>query len=318
MGRKLWYRQPAKEWLEALPIGNGRIGGMVFGRVAEETLALNEDSIWAGGYRDTVHPRAAEIVDKVREHLFARRFSEAAEEAQQLVQGSNAGVRPYQPLGRLMIRQPDAKEGGAYRRELDLATGVATTSYEGGRREAFVSAADDLLVVLVEGGFSATLTRQEQATVAADGPDLVLEGRVEGKGVRFHARLRALPRNGSIRVENGSIRGEGTDQTVLLLAAATDYWGGDPARRCEQALDAVDGDSYEVLLARHVEAHARLFDRVHLDLGKGADLPTDERLKQPDPDLAATYFEYGRYLLITGGGMRGFPANLQGIWNDQL
>lgn len=307
MGRTIWFRQPAKEWLEALPLGNGRLGGMVFGGTASERIALNEDSIWAGAPRDTVHPRANEIVTKVRELLFAHRFQEAEGTANQLFVGDNGRVKPYQPLGELAIEDPSLAGAIAYHRELNLETGYVRVRFATDSgvhwRESFVSMADDVLVIRLSHDAEVKLTRSEHAEVRQEEGDVVLDGRVDGEGIHFHARMRKIA--------------EG-DHFLILLAARTDYWGGDPEAKCREDLDRVRGLTYPVLLARHLPRYHELFSRVTLDLGKGADLPVDERLKAPDSDFAATLFDYGRALLIMGGGTTGMPANLQGLWNDSM
>jgi|GEM_PF-20380 len=310
---ELWYTRPAGKWTEALPVGNGRLGAMVFGRIAEERIQLNEESIWAGSqgaYTDP--PDAAEHLARARGLFFEGKCSEGEAVMQKGVMSPRLHPRSYQTLGDLRLTligdDQDAIEstggGESYRRGLDLSTAIATTRFEWGgvvfEREVFVSAPDQLLVVRVTSdrpgqiSLDARLDRPADATTTADGPNrLVLTGRAshDGKrqGVRFASCVEARLDGGSLSVNDSTLAIRGADGVTFLLAAATDYSRRDPStpldgnlvEQCRGALGAAAGKTFSELRRRSVADHQRLFGRVTLDLGRtaAADRPTDERLR---------------------------------------
>jgi alpha-L-fucosidase 2 len=337
----LWYEQPAQKWVEALPVGNGRLGAMVFGGVERERLQLNENTVWSGNRSDYDHVGAHRHLPEIRQLLFAGKHKEAA----QLVEREILGERPmdcYQPLGDLILQFDGAAAATDYRRELDLDSAVARVRYRIGDatfiREVFVSAPDQVIVVRLTCdkpgriSLSATLSRVECATTAALGKDtLVMRGQTDqGKptaGVKFEARLKIIAEGGSL--DGGRV--EKADAVTLLLVAATDYRKGDPAEVCARQLAAAAAKTHATLREAHVADYRKLFRRVSLELGgprsvvadSPADAtervpPTDKRLANPDPQLTALYFQYGRYLLISSSRPGNLPANLQGLWNDKL
>jgi alpha-L-fucosidase 2 len=355
---KLWYRRPASGWLEALPVGNGRLGAMVFGGVEEERITLNEDTLWSGEPYDTNDYDAVNHLDELRRLVQERRYVEADEVARKM-QGPYG--QSYQPLGDLLLSFDHGGEVSEYRRELDLDEAVAKVGYRAGdvlfTRQVFSTAVEDVMVVRLEcdapGGLSlsAGLESPLRSSTTPAAPDcLILRGRCPEhvapnylklkdparygeKGIRFEVRLQAITESGSVSVDGDRLRVEGADAVTLLISAATSYDGfdrspssgaGEPGAACEERLAAAKERSYEELRAAHVTDHRKLFRRVELDLGSGGpvDLPTDERLEalregNRDPQLVALYFQYGRYLLISGSRPGTQPANLQGIWNDQ-
>lgn len=341
----LWYPQPAEKWTEALPLGNGRLGAMVFGRVENERIQLNEDTVWAGEKRDRNNPEGLRNLPEVRRLLFAGKPREAEELAERTMISIPKRLPPYQPLGDLWLRMRHGGEPSAYRRELDIASGVARVSYGAGgaqfTREVFSSAADQVLVIRLTCdrpgslSFSATLSReQDSQTEAVEGGRVVMRGEAIARdprhaeerkvGVKFVAVLRVLAAGGRVRSERDQVVVEGADAATLLLAAATSVRAKDPGLACERQLAAAN-KPYAQLRAAHVKDHQRLFDRVRLRLA-GPDqstAPTDERLRrvqqgQSDPQLLALYFQFGRYLLIASSRPGTMPANLQGIWNEQM
>ena len=341
---RLWYRQPATSWNEALPIGNGRLGAMVFGGVAEERLQLNEDSIWAGEKRDRLNPAAARALPEVRRLLRAGRAAEAEALADKAVIAVPRRLPPYQPLGDLILRFAGLGEASEYTRELDLDAAVARVRFRSGStvftREVIASAPDQVIAVRITAdrpgqvALTATMRRERDATVRTSGRDrLVLEGQAiaddprhpdEARtGVRFQATLVVVPDGGHVRTEGGQVIVEGADAATLLLAAATSWRESDPAAACERALRGAS-KPYALLRDAHVADHRRLLRRASLRLGADApDLPTDQRLARvgngvPDPQLAALYFQFGRYLLIASSRPRTMAANLQGLWNESL
>jgi alpha-L-fucosidase 2 len=350
----LWYLQPAKEWVEALPIGNGRVGGMVFGGVERERIQLNEETVWAGGPWDANSPEALQALPEVRRLLREGKPVEAAALVDSRMMSRPLRMPPYQILGNLYLEMPAVKEYSDYRRELDLDSGLTTVTYRINgvrfKREAFVSAPDQVLVVRLTADkpgqirLAVGMDREKDARTETEGPDRVLlrgqcsiaDGRYTpeeiqrlgdaNRGARFQATARVRSEGGSVRTDSGKVLVENADAVTLLLAAATDYRGQDPASRCNQYLAAAD-KPFARLLDSHAADHRRLMRRVVLDLGSSEEAskqPTDRRLEgfrqgATDPGLMALYFQFGRYLLM-GSSRPGnvLPANLQGIWCDSL
>ncbi|WP_374013502.1 glycoside hydrolase N-terminal domain-containing protein [Pseudoxanthomonas koreensis] len=346
---KLWYPRPATQWVEALPLGNGRLGAMVWGGGRSERLQLNEDTLYAGQPYDPTPDTALAALPQVRELLFAGRHAEAEALANAQMMATPVKQMPYQPLGDLLLDFLEISDLNGYRRELDLDRALATSTFEAGwklqhTRQAFVSAADPCLAVRlatsqpgrvrVRIGLGSDHARSE---VAFDGEHgLLLRGRngeafgIPG-GLRFAARLRVLASGGTLRRRGDRIEVDAADEVLLLLTAATSFRhyddiGGDPEAITRAQLDAVAHKSWDDLLAAHVAEHQRLFHRVSIDLGASpadiAALPTDTRVARfaegGDPQLAALYHQFGRYLLICSSRPGTQPANLQGIWNDLL
>jgi alpha-L-fucosidase 2 len=342
--QKLWYRQPAVKWEEALPIGNGRLGAMVFGGVAEERLQLNEDTIWAGEKRDRNNPNGAKALPEVRRLLMAGKVKEAEELADKNIISTPRRLPMYQPLGDLKLRFLGQENASDYRRELDLESGLARVTYKVGAttftREVFASAPDQAIVVRIAAdkpgrvSFAATMTREADVTmllvsgrrVSFAGEAIARDERHPDErkvGTKFHALLEALPEGGKMRVEGNDLIVENANAVTLLLVAATNMKEKDPAAKCEQYLAAAK-KPFVKLRAAHISDHHRLFRRVDFRLAATApDLPTDERLRrvqkgETDLALEALYFQFGRYLLMASSRPGTMAANLQGIWNDKL
>jgi alpha-L-fucosidase 2 len=358
---KLWYAQPAdpgertptngwsnsRGWVEALPVGNGRLGAMHFGGVAKDRLQLNEDSVWSGRPQDADNPGAKEHLAEIRRLLFAGKYREAQELTYAKLACKGPGTCGgsaarcdfgcYQTLGDLDLEFDGHASPAGYRRELDLDTAVAAVRYESGGvtyiREIFSSWPDQVLVVRLSASrpgaltFSVGLSRSEAAQTRAEGAgDLVMRGQMdEGRGMKFIARLRARAEGGTLTTAGDRMRVEKADAVTLLLSAATDYRGRDEDGVSARQLSAAARRSFATLRKRHVEEHQRWFRRVDLDLGRtsAADLPTDKRLEAfaqggADPQLAALYFQYGRYLLIGSSRPGDLAANLQGIWAEGI
>ena len=298
---RLWYQQPAQKWVEALPVGNGSLGGMLFGGVPNERLQFNEQTLWLGSEQE---------------------------------------MGSYQPFGDVFIEwQQGAPED--YRRELDLNDATHRVSYraEGARflRETFSSYPDQVLVIRCTadrpGRHSGTirLTDMHKAQISAVGNRLMATGALTN-GLAYEAQLWVLAEGGRVVAEDGALKVSGADSVTLLLAAGTAFvndplknWRGAPPReRLVQRLEAASKKSFAQLRDAHVADYQKLFSRVSLDLGAApANTPTDKRLAarkegKPDPALEALLFQYGRYLLISSSRPGGLPANLQGIWNADL
>ncbi|WP_346069827.1 glycoside hydrolase family 95 protein [Streptomyces cheonanensis] len=344
----LWYPRPAAAWLQALPVGNGRLGAMVYGGIDSEELQLSQDTVWAGGPHRYDNPRAAAALPRARELVFAGEREAAHRLLESDVMGVPVQQMPYQTVGslRLAFNAPGGGSGEAtgYRRELDLARAVHTVEFvrEGirHRREVFASAADQVIVVRLSAdapgavGFTASFDTPMAATaLSPDGRAIALDGRggdasgVAG-AVRFRALVRALPAGGEVSSADGVLRVSGADAVTLLIAVGTNHvdWrdlGADPAARALGDLTEAAGRPYPELVERHVADHAALFGRAALEIPAtpAAALPTDERVAAfgdgtADPQLAALYFHFGRYLLISCSRPGTQPANLQGLWND--
>ncbi len=340
----LWYRQPAEAWVEALPIGNGRLAAMVFGGVARERLQLNEDTLWAGGPYDPANPRALEGIPRLRSLIEDKRWTEARDFATAHAMATPVRQMSFNSLGDLFLDFEGVDGAEAYRRELDLDGAVASVAFEKSgdrhRREAFVSAIDQVAAVRLTAGqgvlsFSATFANPPSASAVAvveGGDTLVFAGRNgEQHGVlgalRYETRLKIIPVGGSLSAHNGRLTLTGADSAILLIAAATSYRSfrdvsGDPEAKTRQTIADAAAKGWNALLSDHQREHRRLFRKVSFDIGRtdSADGATDERVRaaQPlnDPSLASLYYQYGRYLLISSSRPGTQPANLQGVWNE--
>ncbi|KPK76762.1 MAG: hypothetical protein AMJ79_05525 [Phycisphaerae bacterium SM23_30] len=345
----LWYDRPAEDWeSEALPVGNGRLGAMVFGGVQEERILLNEDTIWAGPPVPEARIESFRALKEARELFFEGLYGLGQQVVQDRLMSPRIAPRSYQPLGDLRLKFELEGEVSDYRRELDLETAIATTRFTQGdatfSREVFSSPVDQVIVVSItadKGGkitLEAALDRPADYTVRAEGPDrLVMFGQAsqdgKHKGVKYETQLQAKIQGGEITAKEKVLRIVKADAAVLLLAAATDYNHARPktphthdlGKICRDQLAAAGQKSYQELRKDHIAEHQRLFKRVELDLGvtAAANMPTDQRLEavkdgQEDPQLIALYFQYGRYLLICSSRPGCMPANLQGLWNPHL
>ncbi len=347
----LWYRRPASQWVEAMPVGNGRIGAMVFGGPAQERLQLNEDTLWAGGPYDPSNPDALGALPRVRELIFEGRYPEADALANERMMARPLRQMSYESVGDLLLSfSGDATPAPLldYRRALNLDTGIATVSFrQGGRRylrEVFASAVDQVIVIALTCdlrhslNFEATLrspTGREPAPLLVAGDrDVIMRGRngmqdgIAG-ALTWEARVRVVIQGGRISATGGALRIAEADSATLLVAMATSFrgyqdTGGDPQAIVARQLDRAAGKPLRQLRSDHVKEHQRLFRRVSLNLGttQAAHHPTDERVansqEADDPQLATLYFQFGRYLLISSSRPGSQPANLQGLWNESL
>jgi len=345
---RLWYPRPATQWVEALPLGNGRLGAMVWGGGKHERIQVNEDTLYAGGPYDPTPPDALDALPEVRRLLFAGRYAEAESLANAKMMARPIKQMPYQPLGDLVLDFFEISETNGYRRELDLDTAVASSTFEARglqhRREVFVSPVDQCVAVRLSGDKPGRISLriglasdQPSAVIGADGAaGLLLQGRnqpahgIDGR-LRFAARVRVLPLGGHLQHRGDRIEVRDADEVLLLLTAATSFRShqdvsGDPEAISREQLERAATRGWQALLEAHVAAHRSLFRRVSIELGATAPeiavLPTDERVARfasgHDPQLAALYHQFGRYLLIASSRAGSQPANLQGIWNDLM
>lgn len=337
---RLWYIRPAVQWVEALPVGNGRIGAMVFGGVEKERLQFNEDTLWTGKPHGYHREGAATHLGEIRKLLTQGKQRDAEDLAAREFMSQPLNQQKYQPFGDVFIESDTLQDATDYERDLDLSSAVANVRFRVGatrhHRTVFASHPDQVLVWRETADrpgsvtFKARFGSPHRVRVQAIDGHLVMTGGGGGESdldLPFEARLQVVADGGRVRMDTEGIHVEHADSATLVLACATGFVNfrdirADPGARCKAALAAVAGKAYNSLLDRHVADHQGLFGRVAIDLGSTAEatLPTDERLgrntTQPDPALAALLFQYGRYLLIASSRPGDQPANLQGIWNE--
>lgn len=340
----LWYDKPAKEWTEALALGNGKLGAMVFGQPANERIQLNEGTLWAGGPYNPVNPEAQAALPEARRLINDGRFRDASRLISDKVMARPLRQMPYQTVGDLLLDFP-ASEVTDYRRDLDLDTATATVRYthDGVRhsREAFASAPGNVIVMRLSAdqpgkvAFTAHMKTPMRARVESSGNDtLVMRGRggdangIEGR-LTYQAVVKVIADGGTVSATDGKVTVSGADSAVVLITAATSFRNfndvsGDPNALTEKYLAAAAARSFAELRAAHLADYQPLFRRVSLDLGRTEAMtrPTDERIRNfasgDDPHMAALYYQFGRYLLLSCSRPGGQPATLQGLWNESL
>jgi alpha-L-fucosidase 2 len=332
----LWHAGAAPRWDHATPVGNGRLGAMIFGETGRERIQLNEETLWSGGPRDTVNVEAMSEIGNVRRLLFEGKPREAIELADETMMARPRRLLPYQTLGDLWLAFEGHDAVTDYRRELDLASAVARVGYRAGgvrfSREIFASHPAQVIVVRLSSeqpnriSVAVGLNRERDAVTTASGDSLIMRGQLDGgTGLKFQSTLKALTEGGSVKIQS---RAQGAQLIIskanavtLLVAASTNYRGNDPQATCERQIKQAAAQSYAKLREAHVADYQSLFNRVELELGGSSDLPTDKRLERvkqggEDNQLIAQYFQFGRYLLISSSRPGDLPANLQGVWAD--
>ena len=352
----LWYQQPAVKWTEALPLGNGRLGAMVFGGVQREHLQLNESTLWAGGPYDPNNTNALAALPEARALVFAGKYDDAAKLIGDKMMATPLRQMPYETLGDLFLDfGTNAAPVENYRRDLDLDTAVATVSYTANgvhfKREIFSSPVDQVIVIRLTAdqpgriSFAAGMATPQKANVKTEFKNfrpmglihdttLVMQGvNGDARGIKgalkFQSSVRVLPVGGQITAGIDKISVANADSVTLLIAAATSYKnyhdvGGNPEAITKRQISAASKKTFNDLLAAHIAEHQKLFCRVELNLGEtdAMKLPTDVRIAHfadgKDPQLATLYFQFARYLLICCSRPGGQPATLQGLWNDSM
>lgn len=341
----LWYDRPAQTWTEALPIGNSRLGAMVYGGTASDRLQLNEETIWAGRPNNNANPEAKEYLPKVRELVWQGKYKEAQDMATAHVMAkTNAGM-PYQPFGDLYVSFPGQKECSNYRRELSLDSARAVTTYRADgvnyRREYISSLSGNVIMVHLTASEKGKITcvaqmttPQQDATIRSERDEIVLSGisgwheQLKGK-VQFTGRATASIKGGTMSSRDGVLQINGADEATIYLTIATNFKHYDDISendtlKSEATLREALKSSFEQLKAKHVKAYKSLFDRVSLNLGENrfAGKTTDWRVahfkENNDSHLVETYFQFGRYLLISTSQPGTQPPTLQGIWNEKM
>jgi len=336
----IFYKQPANDWLSALPIGNGRLGAMIHGRVYKEQIQLNEESIWTKRSASRINHDSKKYLNEVRQHLMEGRPREAQFLAELASFGTPHWQSAYQTLGQLTLLSNGQHDAVAkdYLRTLDLITGIVSVEYRIGetnfKREMFASAVDNVIVVRIEKDGPLTLklglelTRRYDGQAMPIGPkQLLMVGRAGAYGVSFHARVDANSEGGTVSALGDHLLIEEGNAATILISATTDFDKSDEASVSEEIIRKATSLGYQDLRERHIEEHAPSMKRMTISLGTEThgktELPTDQRLKdlgvgENDEKLIATYVSFGRYLLYGSSRPGTQPANLQGIWNESF
>ena len=340
----LWYRQPAEAWTEALPIGNGRLGAMIFGGIARERVQLNEDTLYAGGPYDPSNPDALAALPRVRALIAEGKYLDAQNLVEEKMMARPLRMPSYQTVGDLTFSFSTSAYVQDYRRDLDLDSACARGRFvrEGVTftRESFASAVDQVIVTRISVdrpgalGFHAGFETPMPGAVAIEDGQLVLNGHnvaqegIDGK-LRFQARCAVIPQGGTVELRDGEVVVTGADSALVLVAIATNFRrfddvSGDPESTTRAQIKAAATRTFDALRTAHVMDHQKLFKRVTFDLPatRASEDSTSARIRNSqtsdDPQLAALYFQYARYLLISCSRPGTQPANLQGLWNDKL
>ena len=338
-GMKIWFNKPADNWNDALPVGNGRLGAMVFGGIENERIELNEESVWTGEPRWDANPDALKNLPIVRKLLFEGKYKEAEALARKGILGNKPSnpAATYQALGNIYLNFGPQRGLSNYRRELDIEEAIARVSYSAGQvnytRELFSSAPDQALVIRLTAdktgslSFTLRLSREgNKAQISVSGNEITMNEHVgNGIGVKMFTRLKLIADGGNINSGGDTIRVEKANNVTILLTAATDYFGGDPYIITKKQMDAAVIQSFADIKKIHIADYQSFFKRVDLNLGSGDGnyFTTDARIAAMqngyvDTDLIELYYQFGRYLLISSSRQGDLPANLQGIWADGM
>jgi alpha-L-fucosidase 2 len=350
----LWYDEPATHWTEALPIGNGRLGAMIYGETEKEIIQFNEETLWTGQPHDYAHPDAHEVLDEVRQLLWDGKQIEAQDLANERFMSQPFGQLSYQPFGNVLLDFPSHGVVNNYKRQLDIEDAISSVVYDVNEvtytREVFASNPDQAIIIHLQASekgklnFNINLDSPHSSyEVSVEGDELILSGKANNypkeidrqnlpypeSKLTFEARLKVISKGGEVVAENNTLKVSNATEASLQLVAATSFVNyddisGDPSERCKEQIVNLSGKSYNELRANHIKDFQNLFKRVEIDLGVSeiSDRTTDERLmsfkEDVDPNLVSLLYQYGRYLLIASSRTGTQPANLQGIWNDKL
>ena len=343
---KLWYDEPAEKWVEALPVGNGRLGAMVFGGPSEERLQLNEETVWAGQPNSNANPNIEEgALEQIRDLIFEGKYRAAQDMVDQKIFFKTNHGMSYQSIGDLYLEFPGHENYTDFYRDLDISDATAEVRYTVDgvvyQREVISSFADDVVAVHLTASekgkisFDASLVSpHKKQTVSVEDGDIVLRGvtgdqeGLEGK-VEFTTRVRVLHKGGEMTASETELSISGADEACVLISTGTNFTDyksltTDADEEASGILEAASGKKFNSMKKAHTAEYRKYFDRVSLDLGStpAASATTDVRVKDfasgDDPQLVELYFQFGRYLLICSSQPGGQPANLQGIWADGL
>jgi alpha-L-fucosidase 2 len=334
----LWFDQPAESWNEALPVGNGRLGAMVFGGVESERIQLNEETIWTKGSTLSDIKNGYKSIPQIRMLLFEGKYTEAEKLCQEnlLSEKPPRGSNCYQTLGDIHINFKNLESYSHYKRELRLDSAFFRTTFISKNtrhiRTVFSSAADQTIVILAETDKPGQITCEIELSRPGDFDSIRLEnnivtmtGRANGNGVRFVTKAIVLNHGGKISIHDQKLIVENSDKLEIRIVAGSDYRGDIPAELCSSYMIPLMDKSYVQIFNDHVNEYQKYFNRVSLNIpdSKAASLATDKRIAAQkngtyDPSLTSLYFQFGRYLLISSSRPGSMPANLQGIWNERL
>ncbi len=337
---KLWYDKPADNWEEALPIGNGRLGAMIFGGIENERIQLNEESVWTGAPVKRANPEALENLDKVRQLLFEGKYAEGDRLAQEKIMGTRVdkGLHTYQTLGDLHIQFNKFRDISNYNRNLDLQKAITTTSFEADgieyKREIFASAPNQIIVIKLTASekgklsFSTWIDRPGEAEQISVGENQILMtgfAQYNGNGTKFASVVSVNVTGGKTSTTKTGLNIKNADEVEIHISARTDFWGTDEIKTSAADIKNTNVISFENLKTNHINEYQSLFNRVSLELNEPdtLNLPTDKRLArikngEADSHFTELYFQYGRYLLISSSRSGTLPSNLQGIWDGTL
>lgn len=338
---KLWYKKPAAVWEEALPIGNGRLGAMIYGAPPVDHIQFNEETLWTGEPHDYSHQGAFRHLDRIRELLWQGRQKEAEDMAFREFMSDPVRQKKYQPFGDLWISFPGHLTVSDYRRELDLSTAVCKTTYRKGDtsfvREYIASYPGNMIVINLTADKKNALAfdvlmgspHESKSIIATSDGYITMNVKVSEGVLTGCAMLEIKLRGGTITATGTTLRIENASEAMLKLVAATSfvnprYVGGDPEAICSKHLSDIGRKPFKKIRSAHIADYSRYFSRFAINLGSSGKegLPTDLRIREVeesmDNALAALYVQYGRYLLLASSREGTYPANLQGIWNDKL
>ena len=338
---ELWYAQPAKVWMESLPIGNGRLGAMTYGGIEEEKLALNESTMWSGQYNENQNkPFGREKMNQLRKLFFEGKLSEGNRIAGDNLHGNQTSFGTHLPIGDLKMQfiYPEGKVTG-YRRSLSLDEAVSSVSFNSGgvnyKREYFATNPDNVLVLRLTADKQKSITMNmgldlmRQADLSVENNQLVFTGKVDFPlhgpgGVCFEGRIAVLADNGEVKMEQSGVSIKEADAVTLIVDVRTDYKSPDYKTLCADGVEKAAAKSYDELKQAHIKDYNTLYNRVSIHFGQDANraMPTDVRWKQvkegkTDTGLDALFFQYGRYLTIASSRENSpLPIALQGFFND--
>lgn len=342
---KLWYNQPAKVWEEALPLGNGRLGAMVYGNPSSEVIKLNESTVWSGGPNRNDNPDALGSLNKIRSLIFEGKQKDAQDLAGKTIQSKTNNGMKYQPVGDLLLSFPGHENFTNYYRDLDLNAAVSTARYKVGdvtyTREMFTSLTDDVIIIRLSANqkgklsFAASMSSPQKSEIQVqDGNSIKLTGTssdhegVKGQ-VRFNATTKLVTSGGSVSADGKTVNVKAADAVTIYVSIATNFksyndLSGDENAMASELLKKASQNNYQKAKSEHIAAYQKYFNRVALNLGvtDSAKKTTDQRIidfaKGSDPQLVELYFQFGRYLLISCNRRGGQAATLQGLWNDKM
>lgn len=340
---KLWYDKPASQWVEALPIGNGRLAAMVFGDPYKEKLQLNEGTFWSGGPSRNDNPDGPKVLDSIRYYLFNGNYKRAEILSNKGLTAKTLHGSAFQNIGDLILDFNNLGNVKEYYRELDIEKAIATTSFESQgtyyKREVFISVPDQVIVIKLSSDkknalnfnavFSSELNKNTEAidanTLQMDGLSSTLDG-VQGQ-VKFNAIAKFITKGGKTSVLGKGISVAKADEVIILISIATNFTdyktlNTDEVLKSKKYISRSETKNFNTLLKNHLNAYQKYFKKVDFNLGTSpaTKFPTDLRVKNfattYDPELISLYYQFGRYLLISASQPGGQPANLQGIWNN--